>query len=143
MSPPDKKRQRTGDFGLTTTHPAATEVRSQRSAFLNSLYRGISPPGSRRSPLQSSIDSDTGSNVTAKAEYPKPISMPSSTEQSLEKAVSLRTLRIVKSPFKLTRIRDLPPSANVDTISLRDILGDVMLKEVWLFDFLFDVDWVM
>jgi hypothetical protein len=47
------------------------------------------------------------------------------------------------SPFQLTWIRDLPDSDNVDAIRIHDILGDVMIKEAWIFNFLIDVDWVM
>ncbi|KAF2662689.1 phospholipase D/nuclease, partial [Lophiostoma macrostomum CBS 122681] len=47
------------------------------------------------------------------------------------------------SPFQLTRIRDLAPADNVDTITLQDILGDPMIKECWNFNFLFDIDFVM
>ncbi|CAD0106213.1 unnamed protein product [Aureobasidium uvarum] len=47
------------------------------------------------------------------------------------------------SPFQLTRIRDLPASANVDTVTLSDILGDPMIKEQWQFNFLLDIDFIM
>ncbi|KAI5199363.1 hypothetical protein AUEXF2481DRAFT_682989 [Aureobasidium subglaciale EXF-2481] len=47
------------------------------------------------------------------------------------------------SPFQLTEIRDLPASANVDTVTLSDILGDPMIKENWQFNFLIDIDFVM
>lgn len=47
------------------------------------------------------------------------------------------------SPFQLTWIRDLPDSDNIDAIRIHDILGDVMIKEAWIFNFLIDVDWVM
>ncbi|KAI5836892.1 tyrosyl-DNA phosphodiesterase-domain-containing protein [Morchella snyderi] len=47
------------------------------------------------------------------------------------------------SPFQLTLVRDLPDSDNVDTIRIHDILGDVMIKGAWIFNFLIDVDWVM
>ena len=49
----------------------------------------------------------------------------------------------IPSPFKLTHIRDLPADQNVDAVRLKDILGDVMIKECWQFNFLFDVDWLM
>lgn len=65
------------------------------------------------------------------------------TAQGPTEAVQASLCRIVQSPFKLTRIRDLPANANIDTICAKDILGDVMLKEIWLFDYLYDVDWVM
>lgn len=47
------------------------------------------------------------------------------------------------SPFRLTSIRDLPASANNDTISLHGILGNPLIKEAWIFNYCFDVDWLM
>ena len=47
------------------------------------------------------------------------------------------------SPFRLTTISDLPPKSNRDTISLHDILGDPLIRECWIFDYLFDVDYLM
>lgn len=32
---------------------------------------------------------------------------------------------------------------NVDTVKLRDILGDPLIKECWQFNYCFDVDWLM
>lgn len=49
----------------------------------------------------------------------------------------------MSSPIQLTRIQDLPAEQNVDAVDLEDILGDVMIRECWNFNFLFDVDWVM
>jgi len=51
--------------------------------------------------------------------------------------------KFVSSPIQLTRIDDLMPSQNVDTIGLKDILGDPLIKECWNFNFLFDLDFVM
>lgn len=50
---------------------------------------------------------------------------------------------LVSSPVQLTAVKDLHPSLNIDTISLKDILGDPLIKECWLFNYLFDVDFVM
>jgi tyrosyl-DNA phosphodiesterase-1 len=47
------------------------------------------------------------------------------------------------SPIQLTRIQDLAPAKNVDTLSLKDILGDPLIRECWNFNFLFDLDFVM
>ena len=47
------------------------------------------------------------------------------------------------SPFQLIKIRDLPASSNVDTVTLSDILGDPMIKEQWQFNFLHDIDFIM
>lgn len=53
------------------------------------------------------------------------------------------TASYMPTPVQLTSIRDLPDAANVDTISLRDILNDPMIKEQWQFNFLHDVDFIM
>ncbi|KAG9886336.1 phospholipase D/nuclease, partial [Aureobasidium melanogenum] len=74
----------------------------------------------------------------------KPISPPPLTrnnkgkEKQHEKSTTTQP-----SPFQLTRIRDLPASANVDTVTLSDILGDPMIKEQWQFNFLLDIDFIM
>ena len=47
------------------------------------------------------------------------------------------------SPVQLTTVSDLPASSNVDTVSLKDLLGDPLIKEAWLFNYLIDVDYVM
>jgi tyrosyl-DNA phosphodiesterase-1 len=47
------------------------------------------------------------------------------------------------SPFQLTKIRDLADSANVDTVTLSDILGHALIKEVWIFNFLIDIEFVL
>lgn len=51
--------------------------------------------------------------------------------------------QIVASPVQLNSIEQLPPASNDDTISLGGILGDIMIKECWLFNYLFDLDFIM
>jgi tyrosyl-DNA phosphodiesterase-1 len=51
--------------------------------------------------------------------------------------------KVMKSPFQLTRITDLPPASNVDTISLKDILGDPLISECWEFNYLHNLDFLM
>ncbi|OXV09845.1 hypothetical protein Egran_02389, partial [Elaphomyces granulatus] len=54
--------------------------------------------------------------------------------------------RLVSSPVKLTYIRDVSSAAsgnNADTIKLKDILGDPMIRECWQFNYCFDVDFLM
>jgi len=58
-------------------------------------------------------------------------------------ATSTRTIEAVASPFKLTRIRDTQDHNNVDTVTLSDILGDPLIKEMWQFNFLIDIDFTM
>lgn len=50
---------------------------------------------------------------------------------------------LVQSPFSLNKIPNLPDDCNVDTVSLRDLIGDPLINECWFFDYLYDVDWVM
>ncbi|KAL8789192.1 MAG: hypothetical protein Q9213_001299 [Squamulea squamosa] len=51
--------------------------------------------------------------------------------------------RLIPSPIQLSTVNGLANSTNVDTVSLRDILGDPLIKECWLFNYLIDVDFVM
>ncbi|KAK3293991.1 tyrosyl-DNA phosphodiesterase-domain-containing protein [Chaetomium fimeti] len=51
--------------------------------------------------------------------------------------------RVFKSPFQLTKIRDLPPEMNKDTVTLKDILGDPLISECWEFNYLHDIDFLM
>ena len=51
--------------------------------------------------------------------------------------------KIVPSPVQLNFIEELPAISNTDTISLGSILGDPLIKECWLFNYLFDMDFVM
>ncbi|BFZ60548.1 hypothetical protein YB2330_001585 [Saitoella coloradoensis] len=48
----------------------------------------------------------------------------------------------ISSPFKLLSTRDLPPSENVDTIALSDILSDPLISCIWQFNFLFDIPFI-
>jgi tyrosyl-DNA phosphodiesterase-1 len=78
--------------------------------------------------------------------YPKPKkeSNEPKTSQTSSKAGSIPA-KVIDSPIQLTHIRDLPTSKgyNVDTVRLRDILGDPMIRECWQFNYLFDVDFLM
>jgi len=56
---------------------------------------------------------------------------------------SVQTAKVMKSPFQLTSIRDLPASSNVDAVSLKDILGDPLISECWEFNYLHDLDFLM
>jgi len=58
-------------------------------------------------------------------------------------ATSTNRLKILPSPFKLTKIRDTQDTNNVDTITLGDILCDPLIKEMWQFNFLIDIDFTM
>ncbi|KAK4192732.1 putative tyrosyl-DNA phosphodiesterase [Podospora australis] len=48
-----------------------------------------------------------------------------------------------RSPFQLTKIKDLPAELNKDTYTLKDILGDPLISECWEFNYLHDIDFLM
>lgn len=50
---------------------------------------------------------------------------------------------IVSSPFQLTRIRDLPGTFNKDTLSLGSIVCDPLISEIWEFNYMHDLDFLM
>lgn len=47
------------------------------------------------------------------------------------------------SPFRLTRIKDLPDKCNVDAVTLKDLVGDPLISELWEFNYLHDIDFLM
>ena len=51
--------------------------------------------------------------------------------------------KVIPSPVQLNFIEELPAISNTNTISLGSILGDPMIKECWLFNYLVDMDFVM
>ncbi|RHZ46193.1 tyrosyl-DNA phosphodiesterase 1 [Aspergillus thermomutatus] len=97
---------------------------------LASLHRSITPPPSSRPRTESS--------VTRKSFSPNETSI-----QSAE--LTSHRPQLIPSPIQLTHIRDLSAASgnNVDTVRLKDILGDPMIRECWQFNFLFDVDFLM
>ncbi|KAH6612139.1 tyrosyl-DNA phosphodiesterase-domain-containing protein [Boeremia exigua] len=124
-----------------------------------SLKRPVSPPTLRRSPATSSLLVHTPSwsfddvpKQTATSPPTQPPTQskqgtrvaanPAAQEQESDKSVE-NVAGVIASPFQLTRIRDLAPHQNVDTVGLEDILGDPMIRECWNFNFLFDIDFVM
>ena len=99
---------------------------------ITSLSRSISPPARRnpRAPdvMETSRLSGSFTSITQLA--PTGGRNPSS-------------VKTISSPIQLTRVQELPVSSNIDTISLKDILGDPLIKECWAFNYLFDVDFLM
>lgn len=51
--------------------------------------------------------------------------------------------KVIRSPFQLTSIRDLPPASNIDTVTLKEILSDPLISECWDFNYLHDLDFLM
>ncbi|KAI1122439.1 tyrosyl-DNA phosphodiesterase [Nemania abortiva] len=57
------------------------------------------------------------------------------------KRARVRT-RIV-SPFRLTSIRDLSDDDNIGAVSLNDLIGDPLIAELWDFNYLHDIDFLI
>ena len=79
-------------------------------------------------------------------------SNPTASRPTLDRPISPPLMRrarkdaspvILPSPFQLTKISELPDSSNVETVSLRDILGDPLIAECWEFNYLHDLDFLM
>lgn len=116
------------DEGHAPSHDDSTDLIKP----LASLHRSITPPLSSRSlrdPARPPPAHDSSiSSSSSKAQQPC----------SLDQ-------KVLPSPIQLTHIRDFPPSSgnNVDTVRLRDILGDPLIRECWQFNYLHDVDFLM
>ena len=126
----------------------AEESRKRRNydAFQSSRDRSISPPPKRHAAsiqVIHQMEEDRPSSVVDAAS----LSIASSDNgnhysQPTHKSTSQPKI-LFKSPVQLNFIEELPASSNVDCISLGSILGDPMIKECWLFNYLFDLDFVM
>lgn len=140
-------------------------AKSRVSKPLSSLIRNISPPGRMKrasaTPREKHDDptgasslgngqglSDTAMNNDAKSNLDgegdnAPIHVSMESEKVALKPKKQSPIRIFSSPIQLTRIQNLPSSHNVDAVSLRDLIGDPMIKECWQFNFLLDLDFIM
>jgi tyrosyl-DNA phosphodiesterase-1 len=103
---------------------------------IQTLQRAISPPPFKR---RRDLDDDKSKQpaldqAAQRQTAPKDATLPATT------APDDTTLR---SPFRLTAISDLDPVCNADALTLDDLLGGPDLTEAWLFDYLFDLDFVM
>ncbi|OAL26090.1 hypothetical protein AYO20_10224 [Fonsecaea nubica] len=140
-SPPDSN----------VAHPAS--IRVKRAAFLSSISRSISPPGISRSgtttpqPQTQTSESpkkdDPPRLPLPRIQSPKRVHADSDSQHTNIESSQTSPAKLVPSPFRLTTIRDLPPTKNADTVSLHDILGNPLIKEAWIFNYCFDVDWLM
>lgn len=130
-----------------TMNPAE-ESRKRRNydVLQSSNDRSISPPPKRHATTVNHIPEAVAEgrfldNVAAPAKLPATDDN-SNSKSNKQSTISL-SRNVVQSPVQLNFIEELPASSNVDCISLGSILGDPMIKECWLFNYLFDIDFVM
>lgn len=58
-------------------------------------------------------------------------------------AKRVRQGKCIPSPWSLTWIRDIPEKYNENAVTLIDLLGDPLISECWVFNYLHDVDFIM
>jgi tyrosyl-DNA phosphodiesterase-1 len=165
-SPKRQKVTHGGSSDAVPSKPAdPRSIRRNRAAFLNSISRSISPPGVLRSGTNSPrhnppqtdpvvIEIDEEDNTTTeplpRIRRPRDEMSTKSARNEVSKVEPTKSPQIpngmptvISSPFRLMTIRDLPASQNKDTVSLHDILGNPLIKEAWIFNYCFDIDWMM
>lgn len=136
QSQPAAKRPR-----LQADQPA--NIRAKRSAFLASLSRPVSPPPNEiqsDAAFKSTGVTEAGLQGTDQPELPI-VTQKKSSASVLGLDHSLRN--IISSPFQLTKVTGLPSKDNIHTVNLHDILGDPLIKQAWIFNFCFDINWTM
>lgn len=65
-----------------------------------------------------------------------------SDAQALD-ANNVKETQFIASPIQLSKVENLPDRVNIDTVSLKDIVGHPLVKECWTFNYLIDVDFLM
>ena len=114
------------------------EIKRRRTSDDSEVLRhgSISPPPKR---LASALKQHVGGpnielNIVDKGKGPETLS---------RNMANTPSKRAVASPVQLNFIEELSAASNVDAVSLGSILGDPMIKECWLFNYLFDMDFAM
>ncbi|KAL1598844.1 hypothetical protein SLS60_007986 [Paraconiothyrium brasiliense] len=141
---PNKRRK----LGLDSTPPpSSAEVAIAGESTSTSLQRPISPPvARRRKRLPWSLPSqtpcvETEAHVTEQST--EQINGQTTQTSTAEEELVHEETKFRPSPFQLTKVKDLAPWQNTDTVTLKDILGDPLIEECWNFNYLFDLDFVM
>ena len=133
--------------GLTMNPAEESRRRRNYDASQSSRDRSISPPPKRYASTASGRlgVEERGALSISNATAPSTSSSDNGNNHSKStKEVTKSQSRIfINSPVQLNFVEQLPASSNVDCISLGNILGDPMIKECWLFNYLFDIDFVM
>jgi hypothetical protein len=105
----------------------------------------ISPPPKRNAQRETFLIESEITDLTGDDAKKRPPALPEADKNGafIKSNKSSVTETIIPSPMRLNHIEDLPASSNIDTLKLSDLLGDPMIKECWLFNYLFDIDFIM
>ncbi len=148
METPSKRRQiESSGPGHEGPQGSQEDLSYGRSTILNTR-RSISPPVRRKARGLEFIEERSvlireSSNLVKEKPPVESTTVTSTPPPFQNDETSAFPIDLVPSPVQLTTIKELHASLNIDTISLKDILGDPLIKECWLFNYLFDVDFVM
>ncbi|MCJ1393354.1 tyrosyl-DNA phosphodiesterase 1 [Xylographa bjoerkii] len=110
----------------------STPTLSGNISASNSLTRPISPPITTRSQKPSIDLTEEEISLTSGAVAPNSL-----------KQLTQSGIQLIPSPIHLTKVEGLSPALNIDTISLQDLVGDPLIRECWVFNYLFDVEFLM
>lgn len=157
---PAKRLKRDDDAPTAVADDVSDWSEKHGSTPLRSLEKRVSPPATRETRASVTFGSDVETEDedevasekekedglvqhVAEAKNIRVTPTEDQPEETSSTAITQRGTTFVPSPIQLTRIRDLPPAANIDTIALRDIVGDPLIVEMWQFNYMFDVDFLM
>ncbi|KAL8968031.1 MAG: hypothetical protein Q9197_005097 [Variospora fuerteventurae] len=113
---------------------SATRNKIVRNKGRGSSTKSISPPPSRKADKRTETSWPTNATGGVETLPDSGLGQPYQASQSPH---------VRPSPIQLSTVSGLPASSNIDTVSLGDILGDPLIKECWLFNYLFDVDFII
>ncbi|KAL8988266.1 MAG: hypothetical protein Q9177_002630 [Variospora cf. flavescens] len=132
----DKRKKTAAELKRLQVELDGYEANQRGQEFLRFIYptQSISPPPSRKA--DKGTETSWPTNQTGGVE-----TLPENGLGQPYQAAQSPHLR--PSPIQLSTVSGLPASSNIDTVSLGDILGDPLIKECWLFNYLFDVDFIM
>lgn len=88
-------------------------------------------------------DDEQGDALTIDLTRDGPLKEPAGKAIPAPISESTKVGKMIPSPIQLNHVDGLPTKSNVDTLRLSDILGDPLVKECWLLNYLFDIDFVM
>lgn len=95
----------------------------------------MEPPAKR--PRYDGAGDTPGSSVDSPSSLSREISPP-----RRRRTVPRNEPVVRKSPFQLIRAEGVPARFNQDTVTLKDILGDPLIRECWNFNYMHDVDFI-
>ncbi|KAI1146678.1 tyrosyl-DNA phosphodiesterase [Nemania diffusa] len=99
----------------------------------------MAEPRTKRQRLEGDGNDDVPGAEDTEHATPSSLSHPISPPRIKRAKVRTR----IASPFRLTSIQDLSDDYNVGAVSLNDLIGDPLIAELWDFNYLHDIDFLM